>query len=193
MAYKTDLGYTSPEMQEIYTGTSTEPIITIDAVNRTMSVDPVHRIAGVVGDHNSNPVRFRCPRYIDGGDILTCNKFAIVWQNPQAETEGATEIDDVRADPSASDYVIGTWLVEYDTCAAEGPIDIWFRAQQEDAEGLTVYEWKTLKNSEMEIYPGANEGYSTPDNMVGGGSFAIDEDELNGMIEEVLYGISVGA
>lgn len=188
MAYR-DLGYTSPEMVSIYTGTSNEPVITIDAITRTMSVDPVHRIAGVVGDHNSNPVRFRCPRYIDGGDILTCTDFSIAWQNPQAELEGETSIDDVRVDPSSSDYVLGTWLVEFDTCAASGPIEVLFRAVQRDANGDVIYEWNTFKNNEMEVSPGIGGLYSVPGNSGGGGSScSIDEDELYAMMKEVLYG-----
>jgi hypothetical protein len=186
--YKDNLGYKSSEMQAIYTGTSPEPVITVDQVTRSMEVDPAHNIAGVVGDHNSNPVRFRIHRFVDGGDLMTCNEFYVAWQNPEAETQGYTAIDDVRVDPAApQEYILATWLVDHLTCANAGQIEIMFRAVQSDSEGFVQYEWQTLLNDEMKVLPGINTAYGDVDDS--GGTFTIDEEELETMLEEVLISV----
>ncbi|MCD7805450.1 MAG: hypothetical protein LUH03_09995 [Oscillospiraceae bacterium] len=187
MAYVSGLNYSSDEIQAIYTGESSEPIILIDAVNRTMEVAADHKILGVVGDHNSNPVRFRCPRYIDGGDLATCTNLSITWQNEDAGTKGTADIGDFSTDPDDPDnYIVGTWLVDYATCANAGQVGIFFTAIQLDADGETVYEWQTVENAYMEVKPGPNGMYSDVYDTSGSGSFYIDEDELVAMLEEVL-------
>ncbi len=188
MGYVSGLTYSSDEIQEIYTGESSEPIILIDGVTRTMDVAEDHKILGVAGDHNSNPVRFRCPRYIDGGDLTTCTSVLISWQNSDAGTRGEAEVEEFGTDPDDPDtYVVGTWLVDYTVCANAGVIGIFFIAIQEDDDGEIIYKRQNVENTDKEVMEGPNEGYTDVYGTTSSSStVTVDEDELTEAVEEAL-------
>ncbi|MCD8146905.1 MAG: hypothetical protein LUD84_06470 [Clostridiales bacterium] len=192
MSYKEGLTFSSDEIVAIYSGSSSEEYVLV-AADREMTVESESYLAGVVGDHNSNPVRFRIDRYVDGGDLAECTSFYIVWQNKTAGTSGKADMT-MAIDEDNTKKLIGVWLVDYETCAAAGTLDIVFRAVQEDSSGNIVYEWQTLLNSNMYINEGIDEAETDEgDSTVSSSSsdnddtvdYYIDSDELTEMLEEV--------
>lgn len=187
--YKEGLGFYSDEMQAIYKASSSEAYVTVTS-DRKMNVEPDSYIAGVVGDHNSNPVRLRCDRYVDGGDLTSCNRFYVAWQNPSAETSGRTEIDTIAVDPDNTNKIVGIWLIDHLTCKDAGSLEITFQAVKEDTDGNILYEWQTQLDKSMRVLEGIDGSYAStfsdstsPDNVA---EFYIDEEELTAMLTEVL-------
>lgn len=182
--YKEGLVYSSDEMQAIYTSSSDEAYVAVSA-DREIIVEPDSYVAGVVGDHNSNPVRFRCDRYVDGGDLTTCNHFYAAWQNPTSKTSGRTEMDTVSVDPDDAAKIICIWLVDHKTCQSAGDIEIILQAVQEDTDGNIVYKWQSKLNKSMKVLDGIDSTYTeiTSDSDA---EYGIDEDELIAMLTEVL-------
>lgn len=188
--YKDGLSFSSSEMKAIYIGNSSEAHVTVSS-DRTMYVEEDSYIAGIVGDHNSNPVRIRCDRYVDGGDLTECNKFYIAWQNPTAEISGRSEINDISVDPDNKDKLLCTWLVDHDTCSAAGTIEITFQAIKQDTDATILYEWQTQLNDSMQVLAGINGSYSylhSGSNSIKNvdSVYGIDSEELVTMLEEVL-------
>ena len=187
--YKDGLGFHSSQMQQIYRMTSNEAYVTITS-DRKIAVEPDSYIAGVVGDHNSNPVRIRFDRYVDGGDLTSCNHFYIAWQNPVAMTMGRTEIDTINVDPDNTNKVICVWLVDYRTCGNPGQLEITFQAIKEDADGEVLYEWQTELNKSMRVLDGIDPSYAQVQSGSASDSTAaewyIDADKLTAMLTEVL-------
>ncbi len=192
--YKEGLTFSSDEIIAIYSGSSAEAYVLVSA-DRSMTVESDSHLAGVVGDHNSNPVRFRIDRYVDGGDLAECTKYYIVWRNKEAGTGDKTQMT-MTVDEDNTKKLVGVWLVDYKACAAAGTLEIIFRAVQEDSSGDIVYEWQTRLNNDMYVEEGiedvesADEGDTT---VSASGSdddetsdCYIDEDELVEMLEEVL-------
>lgn len=193
MAYKEGLTFSSDEIVAIYSGSSAEAYVLVSS-DRSMTVESDSQLAGVVGDHNSNPVRFHIDRYVDGGDLAECTKYNIVWQNKTAGTKGKADMT-MAIDSDDTKKLVGVWLVDYETCAAAGTLDIVFRAIQEDSSGNIVYEWQTLLNSDMCVKEGIEEsGTDEGDATVSASGsdddetldYYIDSDELAEMLEEVL-------
>ena len=187
--YKEGLGYHSEEMQAIYHVTSNEAYVSITA-DRKMNVEPDSYVAGVVGDHNANPVRIRFDRYVDGGDLSECDHYYIAWQNPSAETSGRTEIDRAYVDPDNTNKMICVWLVDYLTCGNPGKLEITFQATKEDDSGNIVYQWQTELNNSMRVLDGIDPSYSStysePTSETPSAEWYIDEDALTAMLTEVL-------
>ena len=188
--YKTGLGFHSAEMQAIYRMTSNEAYVSITS-DRKITVEPDSYVAGVVGDHNSNPVRIRFDRYVDGGDLSTCNRFYVAWQNPTAQTSGRCEIDTVTEDPDNAAKLLCVWLVDYLVCGNPGLLEITFQAVREDNEGGILYEWQTKLDKSMKVLDGIDPSYASTysDETSAGGATAewyIDEAELTAMLTEVL-------
>lgn len=182
--YKEGLAYSSDEMKAIYTASSNEAYVAVTS-DREITVEPDSYIAGVAGDHNSNPVRFRCDRYVDGGDLAACNHFYAAWQNPTAKTSGRTEMSAVSVDPDNANKIICIWLVDYKTCLSAGNIEIILQAVQEDADGSIVYEWQSKLDKSMKVLDGID-GTFTEISGDSDADYGIDEDELIAMLTEVL-------
>ena len=58
-------------------------------------------------DHNSERITFECPRYIEGHDMLSCNKVVINYLDD--DLPGVYEVDDLKM--KDSDTAMFSWLI----------------------------------------------------------------------------------
>lgn len=112
-------------------------------------------------DHNSERYTFELPRFIEGHDMMLCNRVRVHFNNIQ--TDGRDEIPDVAEmydlavsanDPSK---VVSSWLITRAATQLAGILS--FLIQYECIEdGVAVYEWHTDIYADVDVKPGRNNG-----------------------------------
>lgn len=82
-------------------------------------------------DHNSERFSFEIPRFVDGHDMLQCDKVEIHYKNIDSATKktfnGLYEVIDVQESPSSSDAVIFSWLISQNATQYVGTLSFMIR------------------------------------------------------------------
>ncbi|MBQ8498091.1 MAG: hypothetical protein IJ489_11650 [Clostridia bacterium] len=141
----------------------------VDPLTRTMRIASASIPKLIRNDHNSERFTFSIPRYIDGHDMLSCNRAEIHYLNIGTETgeqsEGFYLADDLHEDPKNKSHVLCTWLIARNATKYVGTLDFLLRlccVSEEDADyvwntaiytGVTVSEGFEYAESEIEKYP----------------------------------------
>lgn len=112
-------------------------------------------------DHDSERFTFELPRFVEGHDMLQCNRVIVHWNNIDSQTKievaESTELDDLRINPDDSSTVICSWLISRNSTQLAGNLS--FLVQYKCVEdGNTTYEWHTDIYSDVEVKPGRNNG-----------------------------------
>lgn len=112
-------------------------------------------------DHNSEIFTFEIPRYVDGHDMLKCNRVLVHWDNVSEftidKTCDSTDIYDLQINPDNESTVICTWTVGRESTQFAGTLS--FLVQYMCIEdGVITYEWYSDIFSDIEIKPGRQNG-----------------------------------
>ena len=118
----------------------------IDPVSRTMTNES--RVKNVIMqfDHESEVYTFQIPRYVEGHDMMTCNRVRVHFNNIDGETgeeiADVAEMYDLMVNPEDPDTVISTWTIKRQATQKAGILS--FLIQYECVnDGEPVYEWHT--------------------------------------------------
>lgn len=110
-------------------------------------------------DHNSSVFTFEIPRYVDGHDMMLCNKVRVHYNNISEDTglENADvcDLNDLHVDPSNPNNVLCTWTITRNATQLPGILS--FLVQYlclDDTE--PVYEWHSDFYEAVEIKTGRN-------------------------------------
>lgn len=133
----------------------------IDPVTRTMSNGTDTPNVIMQYDHDSEVFTFELPRFVDGHDMMLCNRVIVHWNNISEftvdERAESTEIDGLRVNPKDSSTVICSWTISRNSTQYAGKLT--FLVQYKCVEdGVTTYEWHTDIYSDVTIKSGRNNG-----------------------------------
>ena len=131
----------------------------INPVTRTITNGRNERNVLMQYDHGSEVYTFEVPRYIDGHDMMLCNKVLVHWNNigsgPMQEIAESTELQNLRLNPNKIDTVICSWKITRNSTRYAGILS--FLIQYKCVEnGESTYEWHTDVYSNVEVRTGRN-------------------------------------
>ena len=111
----------------------------------------------VQGDHKSEVLTFKMPRYVDGHDMLECNKVRVHYINIETGTNNKSadvyEVTDMALCDGCEDVITFTWTVEAPATKYYGPLS--FLVKFECTEGSNVlYQWNTAKYVGVNVLAG---------------------------------------
>lgn len=115
-------------------------------------------------DHDSEIYTFEVPRYIDGHDMLLCNRVYVHWNNVDKVTNEiigeSSEVTDLRLNETDTSTVICSWTISRNSTQRVGILS--FLIQYKCVEdGVTTYEWHSDIYSNVQIKEGRNNGESS--------------------------------
>lgn len=125
-----------------------DAIVEIDEQSRHVTIPEegqnFNKTIALQYDCNSNSIRFRCARYIDGHDLLQCAHAFISWE--QGIDHGTYTIVDREAEEADTDidYVVFSWVIGPELTTVPGAItfQIVFIDLNEEQNTL-IYRWAT--------------------------------------------------
>lgn len=113
-----------------------EQIVEINAETRTINIPKKMKNLAVNGDHLSETIYFKIPRFFDNKDF-TEHKCMIRWLNANNEY-GETEVINTEYD---NDFIKFGWLIDNLVTAYSG--DIHFTVQFDTVVAGVEYQWQT--------------------------------------------------
>lgn len=126
----------------------TDPHFTIDVVTRSIISNGDKKYL-VQFDHNSERITFECPRYIEGHDMMNCNKVLVNYLD--VAVAGVYEVEDLKIKESATDTVCFSWLVSCNSTAVVGALRFAITFSCVQSDGTTTYKWNTGINEDLKI------------------------------------------
>ena len=111
-------------------------------------------------DHNSETYTFQLPRYVEGHDMMLCNRVYVHFNNID-EIDGAENADvaavyDLRVDPDNAGMVICSWTIQRQSTQLAGILSFLVQYQCVNDDGVTVYEWHTDIFNSVSVKSGRN-------------------------------------
>lgn len=85
----------------------------INPITRGISRDDTNKTVLIQHDHNSERCTFELPRYVDGHDMMLCNRVQVHYINTDGKdsTENIYEVDDLAVSPEGDNVVVFSWLI----------------------------------------------------------------------------------
>lgn len=167
MGLAEDLLSMTSDFAPTHTHTVTDPddYFIIDPDTRVISNAASTRNTIMQYDHNSERYTFELPRYIEGHDMLLCNRVRIHFNNvdgkTNAENADVDEMHDLQINPENEDTVISSWLISRYATQLAGTLNFLVQYLCIDDNGDVVYEWHTDIYTEVDVKPGRNNGEQT--------------------------------
>jgi hypothetical protein len=98
-------------------------------------------------DHNSERVTFDLPRYVEGHDMMDCNKVEVHYKNIETKTNkvnpGIYAVDDMKVDDNDENTVVFSWLISINGTKLIGPLNFLVRFSCVADDGTVDYAWHT--------------------------------------------------
>lgn len=123
----------------------------IDPITRKI-IKNCQKTTLVRGDHNSERLTFECPRYIEGHDMLNCNKISINY----SKTYVLYEVDDLCE--GDENTVVFTWLIKESVTHNVGVVNFSILFQCIQDSGEITYQFGTDINTDLKVIDTINSG-----------------------------------
>lgn len=131
----------------------------INGISRFIKETSATKLVLVQGDHKSEVVTFEMPRFIDGHDMLLCNKIRVHYINIDTKTSDSSadiyEVTDLKLceDCGEEETLLFTWTIEAPATKYSGTLS--FLVKFECTEGENVlYQWNTAKYVSVNVLAG---------------------------------------
>ena len=131
----------------------------INGISRFINETSATKLVLVQGDHKSEVITFEMPRYIDGHDMLLCNKIRVHYINIETKTNNASadiyEVTDLKLceDCGEEETLLFTWTIEAPATKYFGSLS--FLVKFECTEGDNIlYQWNTAKYVGVNVLAG---------------------------------------
>lgn len=147
-------------MAHLHSVYDTDNHFSIDPVTRAIKNES-KKTTVVQYDHNSERFTFQLPRYIEGHDMLECNKVEVHYinvdtGNSKNKKSGCYEVTDLQKSPDDENTAICSWLISGNATQLAGQLSFVLRFSC--LNGNTVeYAWHTAVYSEFYISGGMYE------------------------------------
>ena len=135
------------------------PDFTIDPITReiTQVSNPENPIRLMQFDHNSEKLRFSCPRYIDGHDMALCDKLEVHFVNSDVanaiNNSGAYRVVDLEVDSADSSKINFSWVVSKNATGNVGTLVFSVRFTCLSGDEID-YVWHTLSFTYISVDQG---------------------------------------
>lgn len=131
----------------------------INGISRFIKETSETKLVLVQGDHKSEVVTFEMPRYIDGHDMLLCNKIRVHYINIETKTDNTSadiyEVTDLKLceDCGEEETLLFTWTIEAQATKYFGSLS--FLVKFECTEGDNIlYQWNTARYVNINVLNG---------------------------------------
>ena len=130
---------------------------TINAITRSIE-NKSGKLILVQYDHNSERFTFEMPRYIEGHDMLLCNKTEIHYNNiGDAKTNpGLYPVSDLQVRQDDDNVVTFSWLISRNATKLVGRLAFIVRFACVSDETIVEYAWNTQPYSDIKIVTSIN-------------------------------------
>lgn len=131
-----------------------DAIFVVDQFSREITTSNEQKIVLIQGDHKSERLTFKIPRYIEGHDMALCNLVQVAYINIESEGRdpkyktGVRLVDNFRINPDNTTMSC-SWLITNNATSIEGILSFMLIFSCMNGK-LVEYRWNT--NSFNEIY-----------------------------------------
>lgn len=102
----------------------------------------------VQGDHKSEVITFKMPRYIDGHDMLTCNKIRVHYINIDTKTNDTSkdiyEVKNLALCEDDENMLTFTWVIEAPATKYAGTLSFLIKFECTEGDDI-LYQWNTAR------------------------------------------------
>ena len=103
----------------------------IDGISRAIKNNSVSKTTVMQFDHNSERFGFELPRYIEGHDMMDCNRVEVHYLNIEASTkkenEGIYLVDDLQISEEDENKLTCSWLIGQNATMLVGSLNFLLR------------------------------------------------------------------
>ena len=129
----------------------------INGLSRFIKETSSTKLVLVQGDHKSEVVTFQMPRYIDGHDMLLCNKIRVHYINIETGTNNKSadiyEVTDLTLCEECEDILTFTWTVEAPATRFAGSLAFLIKFECTEGDSI-LYQWNTAKYIGVNVLAG---------------------------------------
>ena len=147
-------------MAHIHSVYDTDTHFSIDPINRKMKNESSIKTQLIQYDHNSERFTFEMPRYVEGHDMMTCNRVEIQFLNidavTKAQNKGLYLVDDLQLSPADENIVICSWLISQAATQLVGSLNFLVRFMCCSNPDIVDYSWNTAIHSSISVSSGIN-------------------------------------
>lgn len=137
-----------------------DPHFTIDPISRRIRNESSKKVTLIQGDHNSERFSFELPRFVEGHDMLECNRVEVHFINIENGTgnrhEDMFDVKDMQILPDNPEHVAFSWLITDNATKYVGSLAFGIRFCCTDTDNVADYVWKTAVNKDIKISEGMN-------------------------------------
>lgn len=132
----------------------------IDAVTKTVLIPENASPVLIQHDHNSEHITFECDRFVEGHDLMLCDKVEIHYNNlggGNRKIKGVYPVADLRVSDSDNSKIVFTWVVSMNATTYNGQIFFVVSFTCTD-EGDILYRWNTNIYKGLPVAEGIDNG-----------------------------------
>lgn len=120
----------------------------INETSRFIQETSPTKLVLVQGDHKSEVITFKMPRYIDGHDMLTCNKIRVHYINIDTKTNDTSkdiyEVKNLALCEDDESMLTFTWVIEAPATKYAGTLSFLIKFECTEGDDI-LYQWNTAK------------------------------------------------
>ena len=147
-------------MAHIHSVYDTDTHFSIDPINRKMKNESSIKTQLIQYDHNSERFTFEMPRFVEGHDMMLCNRVEIQFLNidaaTKAQNKGLYLVDDLQLSPADENIVICSWLISQAATQLVGSLNFLVRFMCCSDPDIVDYSWNTAIHSSISVSSGIN-------------------------------------
>ena len=142
----------------------TDSNFTVDLDSRAVTNADMKKVALMQKDHNSERFTFKMDRFIEGHDLLFCNKIEVHYDNADSNrskvSHGVYLVDDLALCADDENKITFSWLISENATTFAGSLNFLISFVCVDKDGNVIYRWNTGINNTISITAGINNGES---------------------------------
>lgn len=147
-------------MAHIHSVYDTDTHFSIDPINRKMKNESSIKTQLIQYDHNSERFTFEMPRFVEGHDMMLCNRVEIQFLNidaaTKAQNKGLYLVDDLQLSPADENIVICSWLISQAATQLVGSLNFLVRFMCCSDPDIVDYSWNTAIYTNISVSSGIN-------------------------------------
>ena len=134
----------------------------INGISRFINETSATKLVLVQGDHNSEVITFQMPRYIDGHDMLLCNKIRVHYINLDTKTSDKSadiyEVTDLAlCEECEEETLTFTWKIEAPATKYYGSLAFLIKFECTEGDSI-LYQWNTARYVGVNVLDGMDNG-----------------------------------
>ena len=129
----------------------------VDGISRVIKNTSTSKTTVMQFDHNSEIFTFEVPRYIEGHDMMECNRVEVHYLNidtaTKDENEGIYVVNDLQVNPEDETKLTCSWVISQGATGLVGSLNFLLRFIC-STDGVLDYVWNTAIHSSIYVSKG---------------------------------------